>query len=393
MTEPTENADDTARDMLRLPYFAALTGFVAAIFPLAALAIVGGVLFPSLSLLFPIGAVAAVVTIFFGLPMHGAITVLGLASRWWYVTGMLLIIGASYFLLFGNHLSVFDVFLHPIGNLSFLIPVAAIPSGLFFHWLLHRAQPVPSASGRDFVIVIAWFGVLLFALVVSNHGYHAAPDPQHTRSEITRLASAYGVGAFSASMFVASLVRLWSVRFSSLVAGLSLGIPAAFFFSFFQTPLGPEILTYKIGNQTFAIDWRPSPRSEGKDQQGFSFDPRGRGPFEIAGRRQLNRRLYVSESNVFPSEQSIETMVEHGSPPGAGLMCKAVEGEGKGQKVCVVSSEAGRMVTLIECRPGYCVHRFENDGLYYRLLIDDVDIARWKQVQERSIALLNTMRQ
>jgi hypothetical protein len=379
--------------MLRLPYFAVLTGFTAAVFPLGLLALVSGALSPVSSLLFPVGAVAAVVTIFLGLPVHGAITVLGLTSRWWYVSGMLLIVGASYFVLFGNSLSIVDVSLHPIDNLSFLIPVAAIPSGLFFHWLIHRTRLVPPVHRRDLVIFVTWFAVLLFALTVWNHGYHAAPDPQYTRSEIVQLALARGVSAFTVAALVASLVRLWSVRFSSLIAGLSLAIPAIFIIVFLQTPLGPEILTYKVGNQTFAIDWRLTPRSEGKDQQGFSFDAKGRGPFEIAGRRQINRRLYVSEASAFPLGKSIETEAGRGSSPGAALTCKEEGGEGRLQKVCVASDGTGRTVTLIECRPGYCFHRFKNDNLYFSLHIDSDDVALWRQIQERAIDLLGTIRQ
>jgi hypothetical protein len=137
----------------RLPllYVAALAGLAAA--ASATLVLAGFAAGDERVLqVFPLAcALAAAVAIVFGLPLHALFQVSGLNSRWVYVAGTLIIVGGPYLWLFWRWSNV-DARTVAIQT-SPLVPAAAVPGGLLFHRLAHRALSVPSFERRDVFII------------------------------------------------------------------------------------------------------------------------------------------------------------------------------------------------------------------------------------------------
>jgi hypothetical protein len=224
--------------------------------------------------------------------------------------------------------------------------------------------------------------------------HHSAPDPLHTRVEILRLAGAYGTGGFMLSGVIAGLARLRSLRLGSLIAAASWLIPLSFSVAYFETPLGPENIRFKVADQSVVLDWHLSPRSE---KAGFSFDAAKRGPYESRGRRQFNRRIYISEtrealSPLWPSPIGSSGEIKRQWIQ-AGLRCEEREVERKPRQLCTALDDIGQTTTLVECRPGYCFHRFDHDGLRYALHIDPDDLSDWTEVQKRAVQVLADVNQ
>jgi hypothetical protein len=210
-----ENREPGSQPGLPLLYVAVLAGFMAAVCLSLALGLMGAASTPlwfSIAFLAPASACATFVMVCFALPMHALIVQIRFVSPWTYAAGMLAIVGFVYIVLFGNDTKAIS---DPIGSLFFLVPIVAIPSGLFFYALVHRTHSVAPFDRRDAVIVAAWFGAWIMMLVTfrMTHYFvihHTAPDPLHARVEILWLAGAYGTGMFMLSGVIAGLARLKS---------------------------------------------------------------------------------------------------------------------------------------------------------------------------------------
>jgi hypothetical protein len=382
---------------LPLPYVAVLAGFVAAVCPLSALAVTvvasshvsEPFLIPAY-LLVPACTCAAVVMLCIAIPMHAGLVRIGFANPWTHVAGMLVIMGSIFLaLMFLGEVAPVEAVRHPIGSLSFLVPIAAIPSGLFFHAVTHKMRFIPPCDRRDALIFAAWLGAWIMMVVGLCMDRHFAPDPLHTRQEIVRLATTYGTGAFMLSGVLGGLARLRSLRLASFVAAAGWVIPLGCSAVYFATPLGPDRIRFTAAGRSFVVDWHLDPRSEGA---GFNFDATKRGPYEIAGRRQFNRRIRISgQAGPLAPEWRSAIDADRGSTfqwVNAGLQCEQRESDGRPRQICVARDDAGRTTTLIDCRPGYCAHRFDRGGLRYLLLIDGDDLRNWVEIQERAVRLV-----
>lgn len=392
------------RSGLPLLYVAVLAGLVAAFCLLFALGLEGiasDAVAPFLSpsfLFAPASAYAAVIMIFFGLPAHALIVQVRLARPWTYAVAMLVILSFAFLLLFGSlfgaDIDLVAAIRDPAGSLLLLVPIAiaAIPSGIFFYALAHRAEYTAPFDRRDAAIIATCFGAWIMMFVTFRAPFHFKPDPLYTRAEIMRLASTYETGGFMLSGLIAGLTRLRSLRLGSLIALAGWLIPLSFSVFYFATPLGPEKIRFVVADQTFVLDWHLDPRSE---EAGFSFEAAKRGSDESWGRHQINRRLYISDmgkalSPLWPipsGRESGRQWIE------AGLTCEEQGIEDKFRRICVAGDGAGRTATLIDCRRGYCFHRFDHDGLRYGLHIDPDDLSHWMEIQKRAVQVLADVNQ
>src|ERR1700736_4746451 len=90
----------------------------------------------------PACALATAVAIVVGLPLHALFQVLGLTNRWLYVAGTLIIVGGPCLWLSGPMWLHVDTRTAAM-EMLLLVPAAAVPGGLLFHSLAHRARSVP----------------------------------------------------------------------------------------------------------------------------------------------------------------------------------------------------------------------------------------------------------
>jgi hypothetical protein len=212
---------------LPVVYAAALTGFVAAIFPAIVIAVdglasvgyyglQGGGLVLTVAC-FP----AVVVMVFAGIPLHVLIQRFGLTNRWIYVGATSIIIGACYLLLVALDSGFSDSVIFS------LIGIAAVPSGLFFHHVTQRLRNVPALDRRNGLIlgtwVVGWFAGWMIPFRLPAYEF----DPWHGRYEVVRLAFSIGLPAFILVGVAAGIARLWSLRVSVGLVVLAWTIPAA----------------------------------------------------------------------------------------------------------------------------------------------------------------------
>lgn len=387
------NAVKQQHHRLPLAYISALAGFVAVICPMAVLWAVGiasavgiapgvpllgpeaGLFFLGYLLLIPFCLAGVLVMIVTGVPLLAWVAAFGPASRWLYVAGTSIIIGGCYLFLLFLFPSRLDVFVP-------LVPIAAVPSGLFLHYLAQPARSIPPIDGRDALIVATWIAAWTLFFVFMYHTPESSLDPWRRRFEIAGLAWSSGLPAFMLCGFAAGLARLWSIRLGTVVAGLAWLIPAFCVVEIYGTPLGPEKLHFAVGDRAFDIDWHLRPRPALK---GFCFDASGQGLYADSRYMPPNPEICVSEIEAslvatIPSVAGERRWIE------AGLNCEDVLVSGG--RICSAADAAGRTATLIECSHSDCLHHFDDHGLRYSIHWKPVDFAAWPGLQERALRLV-----
>jgi hypothetical protein len=182
-------------------------------------------------------ALAVIVAIVLGLPLHALLRVSGLTGRRVYVAATFIIVGGPYLWLLGPALLRADTRTPAIAfQTLLLVPAAALPGGLLFQHLAHRARSVPPFEIRDAFIIATWVAALLF-LVVTPYSIPVHVDDH--RGRILQAAHDYGLAAFMLLGILASLARLWSWRVSLFVVAVAWFIPIAFAVMwYFRTPVG-----------------------------------------------------------------------------------------------------------------------------------------------------------
>ncbi len=364
---------------LPVVYAAALTGFVAAIFPALFVAIYGlasvgydgwqGAV-PLLTFsCFP----AVVVMAFAGIPLHDLIQRFGLTNRWIYVGATSIIIGACYLLLVLLYPPLSD----PFGVL--LIGIAAVPSGLFFHHVTQRLRNVPALDWRDGLIlgtwVVGWIAGWTIPFGSALPAYEF--DPWHGRYEAVRLAFLIGPPAFVLAGVAAGIARLWSLRVSAGLVALAWTIPAGFAVDVFLTPVGTERVHFSVGDRDLWVDWRLKPY---QFQAQLCFAAGG-----------LYAGLHFTTNDNVCLSKAASALVPEAATVGdnrlmeAGLKCGDALFSGRPGKVCFENDAAGRTTTLIRCPPGYCNLQFDENGLRYSLILNPADFAAWNELRNRAV--------
>lgn len=222
----------------RLPllYIAALAGLAAGASAMLVLAAVAAwderVLW-----VFPFAcALAAAVAIVLGLPLHALFQVSGLTSRWVYVVGALIIVGVPYlWLSWGMWLDV-DTGTFAI-QMSLLVPAAAVPGGLLFHGLAHRALSVPPFERRDAFIIATWVAAWLFLNIPAPMPL-SMDEPNFHRDRFLNVAIFSGLPAFMLLGILAGLARLWNWRLGLFMTAAAWFIPIAVAVMYLATPVG-----------------------------------------------------------------------------------------------------------------------------------------------------------
>jgi hypothetical protein len=182
-------------------------------------------------------ALAAIVAIVLGLPLHALLRVSGLTGRWVYVAATFIIVGGPYLWLLGPALLRADTSTPAIAFL--LVPAAALPGGLLFQHLAHRARSVPPFEIRDAFIIATWVAALLFLVTPYSIPVHVDDH----RGRILQAAHDYGLAAFMLLGILAGLARLWSWRVSLFVITVAWFIPIAFAVMwYFRTPVGLYVI-------------------------------------------------------------------------------------------------------------------------------------------------------
>ena len=226
---------------LPLPYIAALAGLVAVTSATLVLAAVTSDILALaasagwITEVFPAAcALAVVVAIVLGLPLHALLRVSELTGRRVYIAATFIIVGGPYLWLFGPDWLNANIRTFAIQT-SLLVPAAAFPGGLLFWHLAYRARSVPSFELRDALIIATWVAALLFLVTPYSIPVHVDDH----RGRILQAAHDYGLSAFMLLGILAGLARLWNWRASLFAIAAAWFIAVAFAVMWYlRTPVG-----------------------------------------------------------------------------------------------------------------------------------------------------------
>ena len=372
-----------------MPYAAALSGFIAVIFPILWITAYGiweSRVFPvdwwqgPTFLFMFLSPPAVVVMAVAGTSLGFLIRRRGLTSRWLYIAATFSIVGGCYLLLALMDPRFADLELVP------LIPMAAIPSGLFFHRVAHMRN-VPPLDWRDGLIAAMWIAGWTFTFIVPHHA-ELPHDPWQQRFEVLDEVGRVCLPVFTLSGVLAGIARLWSVRVGMGILVLAWLIPAFFTVEVFSTPLGPTHFHYSLADQEFEIDWRLNPRG---DSSKFCIDPHDSGLFTgFRSENEWGLELCVSRISD-PLVPDLPPLP--GDKRESGLTCKIYNVEvGETGKVCSAADAEGRTITKIRCPPGWCSLWFDADELRYSLTFSPSDFASWSELQKRAVQIIAKLR-
>jgi hypothetical protein len=141
----------------------------------------------------------------------------GRTSRWLYVAGTSIIVGVCFLLLVLLLFMSKDVKFAPLIPIASLVPVASVPSGLLFHYLVQPARSIPPVDRRDALIIGTWIAAwTLFFVVSIDIGARPRSDPDYARHEVVRLFLTIGVPAFMLCGIAAGFARLWNLRLGTV---------------------------------------------------------------------------------------------------------------------------------------------------------------------------------
>jgi hypothetical protein len=224
---------------LPLPYIAALAGLAAATSATLVLVVATSGREEWVMGTFPAAcALAVTVAIVLGLPLHALFRVFELTGRWVYVAATFIIVGGPYLWLLGP--AWLHVNMRPLAiEASLLVPAAALPGGLLFHHLAHRARSVPPFELRDAFIIATWVAALLFLVTPYSMPVHVDDH----RGRILQAAHAYGLAAFMLLGILAGLAWLWNWWVSLFMMAVAWFIAIAFAVMwYFRTPVGLYVI-------------------------------------------------------------------------------------------------------------------------------------------------------
>jgi hypothetical protein len=232
MTDLTKPASVDFNPAL-VAYVAALSGMVATLCGLSGLAIYLwlntnnlSVPLSLLGLLVPISFAAVVVMTIAGFIIHAMVR---LRNRFLYMLGTLVVIGACF--PYGLSEAVRD----PMRSGGFLIPIAALPAGVFLYHVLSRPDAVPAFERRDAFIVGSWAASCVLAYFFYAVGFHSSSGP---RGDIIRLVAGEGVSLFLLCGVAAGFLRLRWLQLGRRVAIASWLIPLACLVAFVWSVTG-----------------------------------------------------------------------------------------------------------------------------------------------------------
>jgi hypothetical protein len=145
----------------------------------------------------------------------------------------------------------------------------------------------------------------------------------------------------------------------------------------FLTPVGAERVHFSVGDREFWVDWRQKPY---QFREQLCFAPTG---LYVGLHFTTNPDVCISKaaSALAPDDAAVgDTELT-----AAGLKCRDAMFSGRAGKSCFGNDAAGRTTTLIQCPPGYCSLRFDQNGLRYSLILNPADLTAWNELRNRAV--------